>query len=208
MLSISYGHREKPQTCVDTVCRVKCSIMDASAMAHHDVVMPRHEMQVRNLASHPLAVWDDTDANWYKCIPCRGVEGQKKSASVALTFARGYLAALVSAVDDPAFDPRGDPNRAPPAEILSDMKKSCNSAGEVPMGAVVESFRKCPGRVFGHTLTLLTWAGHIGSFNTLALYKYILTVLVDAYWEGQWELFRSEASVAKVRSCFPCASIW
>lgn len=176
--------------------------MDAAAVAHDDVVMPRREMQVLGLAAgwddHSKVLFTDTDAEWFKCIPCKVLDNQEATARVVLIFARAYLAALISGQDDPVFDTEGDVTRVTPAALLQDIQGCANVEGQVPMGSIIASFWKCPGRIFCQTLTLLTWAGHIGSFNTLARYKYTLATVVDAYWENKEMIFRSNPSDFKV----------
>lgn len=172
--------------------------MDTAAVGHDDVVMPRKEMLVRNLTAGWPVVWSDKDAAWYKCIPCRDVLSQEVAARCLFTFARAYLAALGSARDDPVFDEQGDASRDTPTELLDDIQKSQNAKGEVTMGSIVKSFKGCSGKVFCHTLTLLTWAGHIGSFNTLAMYQYHLSTIVDAYYANKEWIIRASPEVAKV----------
>lgn len=177
--------------------------MGTAAMAHDEVVMPRREMLVRGLASKWSASWTDADADWYKCIPCKNVENQEGAARLMLVFARAYLVALVSAQDDPVFDQGSDDSRSTPVKILDDIQKSKNGKGEVSMGSIVASFAKCPGQVFCETLTLLSWAGHIGSFNTLAMYRYTVSTVVDAYLEGQRMIVRKTPSEEQVWSRCP-----
>lgn len=172
--------------------------MDTAAVAHDDVVMPRREMQVRGLAAQWSVYWSEVDLEWYKCIPCKSLDNQEAAARIALTFARAYLAALVSGQDDPAFHTQGDESRSTPASILNTITQGANARGEVSMSDIVATFEKCPGRIFCQTLTLLTWAGHIGSFNTLARYKYTLSQVVYAYWEDRQRLFRVDADKAQV----------
>ena len=179
--------------------------MSLAAVGHDDVFRDRRAIAVTNLTSDWLVRWSDGDGAWYQCLPSRLAENKEQQAKVMVTFARAYMVALESAQHDPTFDLRNLPDEDERKDtcksipqILAGIQKTANAKGEVTMGGVVRSFQWCPGLVFCQTLTLLTWAGHIGSFSTLGMYKHTFQVVVEAYWSNDQMLFRDRT--AQVRS--------
>lgn len=92
---------------------------------------------------------------------------------VLCRFVNAYLCVIADNVAHPHM---GDACSA----IIAGLEAARND-GQVPMSAVVESFRLCPGAAFHDTLHLLNWAGHLAAFTTLRSYKTALMYVVKAY---------------------------
>lgn len=191
------------KTC-DMLCayRIKSGLMHVAAVGHDDVFEARNGITVNRKTAGWQKWWSDDEAAWYRCIPCRGLENKMHAARIMLTFARAYIVSLTSAKDDPRFDPGTDRACKSPIELLQEIKQSANADGEVTMSSIIQSFQWCPGKVFCDTLSLLTWAGHIGSFSTLAHYRFVITAVVAIYWSGRSQFLRNPN--ADHRVCYSC----
>lgn len=181
--------------------------MQLASLGHDDAFADRRALAVNNVGADWLVPWSDVDAAWYQCLPCRQAEYKEAMGRTMLTFARAYLVALESAQQDPRFDkrhlPPGDHRQETCKDIsliLKEIRDSANTRGEVTMGSIVRSFQWCPGMVLCQTLTLLTWAGHVGSFSTLATYKSCFQKVVDAYWSSGQLFFRDRYALV----CYFC----
>ena len=143
----------------------------------------------------PPREWCNSQAKWCQTLVGRMASNRVKMGRMFVVFIRALVAVTFSNSHLPPASETGKYCR----EAVEAWEKARDEDGRVPISAILDTFPSMGSFVFREVLELLNWAGHIGAFGTLNLYRFVVTAVSDAYWEkkhgpgrppGAWVMLR------------------
>lgn len=164
---------------MEDCCRVKTALLTGASTHHDSVHQGRTSTLAQNAVSLTVPAW--SEHNWWEGLSNRNDESNLAHAKLFYTFCRAYVVSVMSA----AAEGSSSVLRATATEMLQLLRESQSATGVVSVGALVESFRLCPVSVFTSTLSLLAWAGHVGTPRSMKTVRWVIFRVVSLYWCGQ-----------------------
>lgn len=146
----------------------------------------------------PELEWVDNEALWSNLLKGRYKSQNKNMARLFVRFIRALVAVIVSHRHHPEFHESSDP-------MIEEWERARNSSpdGRVPMGAIINSLRHCGSVPFMHALYAMMWAGHLGTYSSLTMLRFVVTCTVKVYFSRTHSRKRQtdESYVRPLSSC-------
>lgn len=157
----------------------------------------RREQAASNQRVFSDVKWTDSPHGWWRCLEGRSEHSRRESAKRFLLFARAYVVAVESGLDNTTDAGL----RETCEQIKARLDGSRDADGFVRVDAVIASFSMCSRLLFRDTMCLLRWAGHALCAGSLKRYHASMIVVTDAYWSHAQNSTRSSDAEVRPGSC-------